>query len=46
MEASGNPLQYHFRFDGHWNAAGHRLAGAALTGGSLIGAALPDALAR
>ncbi len=46
MEAGGNPRQYHFHFDGHWNAAGHRMAGPALTGGSLIGTALADALAR
>ena len=26
FEQSGDPLQYHFKFDGHWNAAGHRLA--------------------
>ncbi len=26
FEAGGNPLRFHFRFDGHWNADGHRLA--------------------
>lgn len=26
FEMSGNPLGYHFRHDGHWNAAGHALA--------------------
>ena len=26
FEAEGRPLAYHFRFDGHWNPAGHRLA--------------------
>jgi len=26
FESGGNPLDYHFRFDGHWNAEGHRLA--------------------
>jgi hypothetical protein len=30
MEAGGNPLSYHFANDGHWNAAGHRLAAEAL----------------
>ena len=31
MEVGGNPLSYHFANDGHWNAAGHRLAAEALT---------------
>src|SRR5262245_32572810 len=26
LEASGNPLSYHFSNDGHWNEAGHRVA--------------------
>ncbi len=26
FERSGNPLQYHFPNDGHWNAEGHRIA--------------------
>ncbi len=30
IEAGGNPLQYYFRYDGHWNADGHRLAATAL----------------
>ncbi len=30
IEEGGNPLQYYFRYDGHWNAAGHRLAAQAL----------------
>lgn len=30
IDAGGNPLQYYFRHDGHWNAAGHRLAAHAL----------------
>jgi hypothetical protein len=31
LEASGNPLTYHFANDGHWNEAGHRLAAEALS---------------
>jgi hypothetical protein len=30
LESGGNPLSYHFRNDGHWNEAGHRLAAEAL----------------
>jgi hypothetical protein len=30
IEAGGNPLRYYFRYDGHWNAEGHRLAATAL----------------
>jgi len=30
FEASGNPMQYHFQHDGHWNAAGHQKAAAEL----------------
>ena len=26
FEASGNPMQYHFQHDGHWNATGHQKA--------------------
>jgi hypothetical protein len=26
LEAGGNPMQYHFRTDGHWRPAGHALA--------------------
>ena len=26
MEVSKNPLKYHFKYDGHWNAYGHKLA--------------------
>ena len=26
FEAAGNPLQFHFEHDGHWNTAGHRQA--------------------
>ena len=26
MEASGSPMSYHFRNDGHWNPKGHDLA--------------------
>jgi hypothetical protein len=26
FEASGNPLQYHFQYDGHWNRLGHEKA--------------------
>ena len=26
FEEGGEPLQYHFEHDGHWNAAGHQLA--------------------
>ncbi|GAK49308.1 hypothetical protein U14_00529 [Candidatus Moduliflexus flocculans] len=26
FEASGNPMQYHFQHDGHWNVAGHQKA--------------------
>ncbi len=27
LEKGNNPLQYHFRNDGHWNSRGHRLIG-------------------
>ena len=27
LEKGDNPLQYHFRNDGHWNPRGHRLIG-------------------
>jgi hypothetical protein len=30
FERDGNPLSFHFAEDGHWNARGHRLAGAVL----------------
>ena len=30
MEDSGNPLQFHFANDGHWNASGHELAASLL----------------
>lgn len=30
LEAGGNPLQYHFRGDGHWNESGHAKAAEAL----------------
>lgn len=30
IEAGGNPLDYYFRHDGHWNTVGHRLAADAL----------------
>lgn len=30
LEKGQNPLQYHFRNDGHWNSRGHRLIGAIL----------------
>lgn len=26
FESTGNPMQFHFKNDGHWNAAGHRKA--------------------
>lgn len=26
FEASGNPMQYHFQYDGHWNRLGHQKA--------------------
>jgi hypothetical protein len=26
FEAGGQPLQYHFANDGHWNVRGHRVA--------------------
>ncbi|MBI5162508.1 MAG: hypothetical protein HY985_01250 [Magnetospirillum sp.] len=35
FEAGGNPLQWFFRHDGHWNSAGHRIAA------ETIAAALP-----
>jgi hypothetical protein len=31
FEASGNPMQFHFDNDGHWNPRGHRMAATALT---------------
>jgi acetyltransferase AlgX (SGNH hydrolase-like protein) len=31
MEKSGNPLQYHFPVDGHWNKTGHKLAAEEIT---------------
>lgn len=30
FEKGGNPLQYHFKYDGHWNQKGHRLAAEAI----------------
>jgi hypothetical protein len=30
MEATGNPMQFHFRHDGHWRPQGHALAAAEL----------------
>jgi hypothetical protein len=36
IEAGGNPMQYYFRYDGHWNAAGHRLAANALAAHTAI----------
>ena len=30
FEASGNPMQFHFDNDGHWNPTGHRMAAGAL----------------
>ncbi len=30
FEQSGDPLSYHFKFDGHWNRDGHRLAAKAI----------------
>ncbi len=30
FEASNQPMRYHFKNDGHWNAEGHRLAAAEL----------------
>jgi hypothetical protein len=30
FEAHGDPLQYHFEHDGHWNSRGHKLAADAL----------------
>ena len=30
LEKGDNPLQYHFRNDGHWNPRGHRLIGEVL----------------
>ena len=32
LEKGNNPLQYHFRNDGHWNPLGHRLIGEILQG--------------
>lgn len=32
MEKTGNPLSFHFRNDGHWNAKGHALAAGLLAG--------------
>jgi hypothetical protein len=26
FESKGDPMQFHFKFDGHWNPAGHELA--------------------
>lgn len=31
FEASGDPMQYHFKNDGHWNPEGHALAGKVIT---------------
>jgi hypothetical protein len=31
MEKSGNPMGFHFKHDGHWTAAAHRLAASQLT---------------
>ncbi len=31
FEASGDPMQFHFEYDGHWNKNGHRLAAKAIT---------------
>ena len=30
LESGGKPLRYHFRNDGHWNPAGHRVAATVL----------------
>ena len=30
FELSQNPIQYHFKHDGHWNPAGHKLAAEAI----------------
>jgi hypothetical protein len=30
LEREGNPMAYHFAYDGHWNAEGHRIAADAL----------------
>ncbi len=32
FEIDGDPMKYHFRYDGHWNAAGHSHAAKALAG--------------
>ena len=41
FEATGNPMQFHFKHDGHWNEKGHRWAGRYLAAQILSGKTPP-----
>ena len=41
FESTGDPMRYHFATDGHWNAAGHELAGRLLAEHILAGQQTP-----
>ena len=43
FEATGNPMQFHFKHDGHWNVTGHEWAGRYLASQILSGQPPPAA---